>query len=230
MIADTLPDPMRVLVVTSTGMLRSEIVAACGDDDLEVFAVADARAAEEAALATEPHALVVVADDLFNCRVEDLVHRVRLASRSQFRVAALVLVAHGGPMDLLSAYHAGADDIARWPLEADMLRARLRSIVRTATLESRMSNVAARGGADVRDLQEAVSHAIHLVNNAVAGISGRAQLAAFTSSTDDSGLVPVCLSEARKMSLILAALHELSESIDGAGVAADHALLGAATD
>ena len=216
MIADSLPDPIRVLVVSATGMLRSEIVAACGDDDLEVTSVADARAAEEAALSCAPHALVVVADDLFNCRVEDLVHRVRLASRSPFRVAALLLVAHGGPMDLLSTYHAGADDIGRWPLEGDMLRARVRSIVRTATLESSMGNAAAAGGATLSDLQQALSHSIHLINNAVAGISGRAQLAALTQSADDSGLVPVCLSEARKMSLILAALHGLSESIVGA--------------
>lgn len=213
MIADSLPDPIRVLIVSATGMLRSEIVAACSDDDLSVVAVADARAAEEAARATAPHVLVAIADDLFNCRAEDLVHRVRLASRGRYRVAALLLVAHGGPMDLLSTYHAGADDIARWPLEADMLRARIRSIVRTATLESTMGNAAAAGNASVADLKDALSHSIHLINNAVAGISGRAQLAALTASADDSGLVPVCLSEARKMSVILAALHELSESV-----------------
>ena len=145
MISDDLPEPIRVLVVSATGMLRSEIVAACGDDDLRVVSVADVRAAEDAALATAPHVIVAVADDLFNCRVEDLVHRVRLASRSPFRVAALLLVAHGGPVDLLSTYHAGADDIGRWPLEADMLRARVRSVVRTSTLESSMGNAALAG-------------------------------------------------------------------------------------
>lgn len=213
MISDALPDPIRVLVVSSTGMLRSEIVAAADDDDLTVVGVADVRAAEDAARETEPHALVAVLDDSFNCRVEDLVHRVRLAARGKYRVATLLLMAHGGPIDLLSAYHAGADDIGRWPLEADMLRARIRSIVRVAALESSMGNAALAGNATASDLQAALSQSIHLINNAVAGISGRAQLAALTQSSDESGLVPVCLSEARKMSLVLAALHGLSESI-----------------
>lgn len=211
MIDDSLPDPIRVLVVCSTGMLRSEMVASF-DEDFSVVAVPDARAAEEASAASSPHVLVVVSDDLFNCRAEDLVHRVRLASRSPFRVAALLLVAHGGPLDLLSAYHAGADDIGRWPLEADMFRARVRSIVRVAALESSIGKAAETQRATASDLRSALSQSIHLINNAVAGISGRAQLAALTQPSDDTGLVPVCLAEARKMSLILMALHELSES------------------
>jgi PleD family two-component response regulator len=212
MISDSLPDRIRVLLVSSTGLLRQELVA-CFDEDFEIVAVADARAAEQAAAQLEPHALACVADDLFNCRAEDLVHRVRLASRSRFRVAAMLLHAHGETVDLPATYHAGADDIARWPMEADMLRARVRSMVRVATLEASMGRAAESGTADLAQLQYALSQAIHLINNAVAGISGRAQLAALTNAMDDAGLVPVCLAESRKMSLILAALHELSESI-----------------
>ncbi len=213
MIRDSLPEPIRVLVVSATGMLRGEIVSSMDDDDFSVIAVADARAAEQAVLAIEPHVLVAVADDLVDGRAEDLIHRVRLTSRSPFRVATLLLVAHSGSLDLLSAYHGGADDVARWPLEPDMLRARVRSIVRVSVLEASMGR-AAMGGATGADLREALSQCIHLVNNAVAGISGRAQLATLTQSVDDAGLVPVCLSEARKMTIILAALHGLSEAVE----------------
>ena len=214
MITDTLPDPIRVVVVAATGLIRCEITSAF-DADFDVTSVADARAAEEAT-ADQPHALIVVADDLYNSRPEDLVHRVRIASRSPYRVAAMFLTAHSGELDLPSAYHAGADDIGRWPLEADMFRARVRSMVRVATLEAGIGRLARSGVADLADLQEALSQTIHLVNNAVAGISGRAQLAALTRATDEGGLIPVCLCESRKMTLILAALHGLSESIGGA--------------
>jgi DNA-binding response OmpR family regulator len=211
-ITDALPPRIRVLVVAATGMLRNEVAAALQDDDFEVVAVADARSAERSG-DLQPHCLVAVADDLVDGRAEDLVHRVRLASRSPFRVAALLLHAHGQSIDLSGAYHAGADDIARWPMEADMFRARVRSIVRVSTLEASMGEAAESGLADLDELRRALSQAIHLVNNAVAGISGRAQLAALTHSSDDAGLVPVCLAEGRKMSLILAALHGLSESV-----------------
>lgn len=212
MITDALPDRIRVLVVASTGVLRAELLAAF-DEDFEVVGVADARAAEDTARTLEPHCVACVADDLFNCRAEDLVHRVRLASPSRFRVAALLLHAHGRELDLPMAYHCGADDIARWPLESDMFRARVRSVVRVSMLEASMGTAAESGTADLGALQGALSSAIHLINNSVAGISGRAQLAALTNAMDDAGLVPVCLAESRKMSLILAALHELSESI-----------------
>lgn len=212
MITDTLPERIRVVVVAATGMLRSEMTAAF-DEDFDVIAVADARSAEEAT-ATQPHALVVVTDDLFNCRAEELVQRVRIASRSPYRVAAMFLSAHASEQDLSSAYHSGADDIARWPMEPDMFRARVRSMVRVSTLEASIGRVADGGRATVADLQMALSQAIHLINNSVAGISGRAQLAALTRAADESGLIPVCLCEARKMSLVLAALHALSESIE----------------
>src|SRR6185295_6887289 len=125
-ISDQLPDPIRVVVVAGTGLLRSEILASFGDD-FQVVAVADGRAAAEAAC-TRPHALVVVGDDLFNSRCEDVVQRVKVACRASWRVAVLVMNAHEQP-DLVAAYHAGADDVARWPLEPDMFRARVRSMV-----------------------------------------------------------------------------------------------------
>ena len=211
MICDALPERIRLIVVSATGMVRSELVAAF-DEDFEVIAVADARSAEEAA-SLGPHALVVVADDLFNGAADELVHRVRLASRSPFRVAAMLLSVHGQDIDLPAAYHAGADDIARWPMEADMFRARVRSMVRVSTLEASMGAAAESGSATLGDLREALSQAIHLINNSVAGISGRAQLAALTQASDEAGLVPVCLSESRKLGLVLSALHGLSESV-----------------
>lgn len=225
MITDSLPDPIRVVVVAATGLLRGEIAAAF-DPDFDVTAVADARAAEEATV-LGPHVLIVVADDLFNTRPEDLVHRVRIASRSPYRVAVMFLTAHSGDVDLLAAYHAGADDIGRWPLEADMFRARVRSMARVSALEASIGSVARTGLADLADLQEALSQTIHLVNNAVAGISGRAQLAALTRATDDGGLIPVCLCESRRMTLVLAALHGLSESMAATDEEAHREVVGA---
>ena len=228
MITDMLPARIRVVVVAATGMLRAEIAAAF-DEDFEVIAVADARGAEEAT-ALSPHALVVVTDDVFNCRADELVQRVRIASRSSYRVAAMFLSAHSTVADLSIAYHAGADDLARWPIEADMFRARVRSMVRVAALEASMGRAADKGTANIADLQEALSQTIHMMNNSVAGISGRAQLAALTRATDDSGLIPVCLCEGRKMTLVLAALHALSESIEEASEEerAEQTLAGAA--
>ena len=213
-ISDELPVRIRVLVVAATGLLRQEIARAA-DDDFEVVTVADARAAEEAAR-TAPHALVVVADDLYNVTLDELVSRVRVRAPGDFRVAVMVLTAHGESPDLVATYHAGADDVGRWPQEADMFRARIRSLVRAAMLEASMSSAADTGAAGLGDLRAALSHAIHLINNSVAGISGRAQIAALTGAADDAALVPVCLSEARKLSRVLCALHHLSESVDAA--------------
>jgi DNA-binding response OmpR family regulator len=210
-VTDTLPAPIRVVVVSATGVLRGELTSAL-DEDFEASSCADAHSAEAAA-AGAPHALVVVADDLFNCSVEDLVSRVRLVSPGGWRVAVLVLSAHSEPEDLPSIYHAGADDVCRWPMEPDMFRARVRSLVRVATLEASMSAVAESGHAGIADLRYALAQAVHLINNSVAGVSGRAQLAALTGAADDAGLIPVCLSEARKMTLVLGCLHRLSESV-----------------
>jgi PleD family two-component response regulator len=211
-ISDALPDVIRVLLVAATGVLRGELRAAF-DDDFDVAAAADARAAAEAARAGA-HALVVVADDLYNCTTEEVIQRVRVAAPEDYRVAVLVLTAHGDLPDLSGPFHWGADDVARWPLEGDMFRARVRSLVRVAMLESAMGRAAERGRPSADELREALASSIHLVNNAVAGISGRAQLATLTGADDEGGLVPVCLSEARKMSLILGALHRLAETLE----------------
>lgn len=210
MITDRLPDTIRVVVVAATGVLRTEVARAF-DDDFEVVDAADARSAEEAAR-RGVHALVIVGDDLYNCAADEVVQRVRLACPGSWRVAVMLLAAHGELPDLSGAYHWGADDACRWPLEADMLRARVRSIVRVSALEAAMGGAAEGGALEAGEMREALSAAIHLVNNAVAGISGRAQLATLTGSVEDAGLVPICLSEARKVSLILNALHRLSES------------------
>lgn len=225
-ITDCLPDRLRVLVVAATGLIRQEIARAAADD-FEVVGVADAPSAEAAA-ACCPHALVVVVDDLYNIGLDDLVSRVRLKARAEYRMAVMVLGAHAEPPDLAATYHAGADDVGRWPQEPDMFRARIRSMVRTATLEASMARAAESGGAGLEDLRDALSQSIHLVNNSIAGISGRAQLAALTGASDDAGLVPVCLAEARKLTRILCALHQLSEAVgDGAEAGIPAALVGA---
>lgn len=208
---EDLPSPIRVLVVAGTGLVRAELRSAF-DEDFEVAPAADAPAAAELAKES-PHAAIVVADDLYNCSMEDVITRIRLASPACHRVAVLVLSAHGTLNDLSAPFHWGADDVASWPLEPDMFRARVRSLVRVAVLEAAMARLA--GGDDVGadELRRAVGVAVHLVNNAVAGISGRAQLATLTGAIDEAGLIPICLSEARKMSLVLGALHRLGESM-----------------
>ena len=102
---DSAPVPARVMVAAATGVLRAEILCAF-DEDFEALAVADVRAAEEAAL--EPlHALIVVADDLVNATPEELIHRVRLSLSGDRRLPVVWLNAHDD-VDLLSATQAGA--------------------------------------------------------------------------------------------------------------------------
>lgn len=212
MISDALPSPIKVVAAAATGFLRAEVAAALKDDDFEVVSVADARQAAEAAASLAPHALVVIGDDLVNGSMDELVQRVRVAAPGRWRIACVALYAHASVVDLSSAYHGGGDDVARWPLEPDMLRARVRSLVRASALEASMNVTAQAGTAGLADLRSALAQSVHLINNSVAGISGRAQLVALTGG-DDSGLVPVCLSEARKMGVILASLHRLAESV-----------------
>jgi PleD family two-component response regulator len=210
-ITDAVPTPIRVIVAAGTGFLRDEIASAF-DEDFEVVRAADARAAEEAARAGV-HALVLAGDDLPNCSPEDLIQRVRVASADGYRVPVAWLAAHSEEGMLLAACQAGADDVAHWPVAEDMFRARVRSLVRAATLESTIGRAAEGGGSGAAQLRLALSTATHLINNAVAGISGRAQLAALTGGGEDAGLVSVCLTEGRKVSLILNALHRLSEAV-----------------
>jgi DNA-binding NarL/FixJ family response regulator len=227
-VTDQLPRTIKVLVVAGTGLLRAEIAAAF-DEDFDVTAVADARGAEDAAGALGPHALVVVADDLYNCPSEECVHRVRVAASGRYRVAVLLLSAHADVGDIPAAHQAGADDAARWPMDADMFRAKVRSLVRVATLESSMTRAAESGMAGVEDLRHGLAQAVHLINNSVAGVSGRAQLAALTGAVDESGLVPVCLAESRKVSLILNALHRLADSL-AVAAEAEHELAASLDD
>lgn len=211
MIHDEAPNPLRVLVAASTGFLRDEIASAF-DEDFEVLRAADAPAAEEAAR-EGVHVLVLVADDIHNCSAADLVQRVRVASRDGYRVPVMWLSAHSDENLLLSACQGSADDLAYWPVEDDMFRARVRSLSRVSTLEATLGEAAERSATGASDLRHALSVATHLINNSVAGISGRAQLAALMGSGDESGLVSVCLTEGRKVSLILNALHRLSEAV-----------------
>jgi DNA-binding response OmpR family regulator len=210
-ITDEAPLPMKVVVAAATGMIRAESLEAF-DEDFEAVAVPDSCTAERE-VRRGVHALVIVADDLVNESPEELVQRCRLASPEGFRLPLLWLSAHGEETDLLSSCQVGADDVGHWPVEADMFRARVRSLVRVSVLEASMVRASEDEGASVEDLREALSTSTHLINNAVAGISGRAQLAALTGSSDTSGLVPVCLTEARKVSLVLNALHRLCESL-----------------
>lgn len=211
MIHDMAPMPSRVIVAAGTGFLRDEIVAAF-DEDFIPIPVADAHGAEEAAR-RGVHALVLVSDDLRNGTPEDLVQRVRLASADGYRVPVMWLAAHSDENLLVSACQGGADDIARWPIEEDMFRARVRSLTRVAVLEATMGRASELLTTGAPELRHALSVATHLINNAVAGISGRAQLAALMGLSDESGLVSVCLTEGRKVSLILNALHRLSEAV-----------------
>ena len=215
MVSDALPETIRVVVVAATGVLRSELCSAF-DEDFDAVGVSDGRAAEDAAL-EPPHALVVVTDDLCNETPESVTRRVRLTSSATFRTSVLYVSGRGHPMDFALAHHEGADDVAAWRCDADLFRARVRSVVRVASLEASMGEAAARGDATASDLRAALSAAIHLINNSVAGISGRAQLASMSLVDGDEGLAPVCLAEARKMGIILASLHCLSEAVRVAG-------------
>ena len=211
MIHDVAPLPIRVIVVAATGFLRDEI-AGCFDSDFVVTRAADAFAAEEAAR-EGVHALVMVGDDLCNSTPEEIVQRVRIASADGYRVPVMWLSAHSEEDMLMSACRAGVDDVAHWPVEDDMFRARVRSIVRAAVLESTMGHAAEKEETGAAELRCALAACTHLINNSVAGISGRAQLSALMGATDESGLVSVCLTEGRKVSLILNALHRLSEAV-----------------
>ena len=228
MIHDDTPFPLRVLIAASTGFLRDEIASAF-DEDFVVLRVADARAAEEAAR-EGVHVLVIVADDTCNSTAGELVQRVRVASRDGYRVPVMWLAAHSDESLLVDACQGGADDLARWPVEDDMFRARVRSLARVAVLESTMGQAAESPETGSQDLRHALSVATHLINNSVAGISGRAQLAALMGTSDESGLVSVCLTEGRKVSLILNALHRLSESVAHREEEAEPALVVGAPD
>jgi len=226
MIHDVAPVPTRVIVVAATGFLRDEI-ASCFDSDFIVVRAADALAAEEAAR-DGVHALVLVGDDLCNATPDEVVQRVRIASVDGYRVPVMWLAAHSEEDMLMSACRAGVDDVARWPVEDDMFRARVRSIVRAAVLESTMGRAAESRETAAGALRSALAACTHLINNSVAGISGRAQLSALMGVGDESGLVAVCLSEGRKVSLILNALHRLSEA--AAQREAEPALAGSVRD
>ncbi|MEM7247822.1 MAG: hypothetical protein AAF533_20965 [Acidobacteriota bacterium] len=209
-VSDHVPSPLRVLVVAGTGLVRDEIVAAC-DDDMCIEAVADGGTALERASAIGPDCVVLAADDLCNCEPDELVSRLRMATSGR-ALPVLWLGIHGQP-DLLAAAHSGADDLASWPLDADLLRARMRSMVRASSLASSTLEAAGSGDVDVQLLRQALGNVTHLINNAVAGISGRAQLAALTGCLESSDLLPVCLTETRKISQVLEALHRLAESV-----------------
>jgi PleD family two-component response regulator len=226
MIHDLAPSPMRVIVVAATGFLRDEI-ASSFDSEFIVTAAADALAAEEAAR-EGVHALVLVGDDLCNATPEELVQRVRIASADGYRVPVMWLSGHSEEDMLTSACRVGVDDVAHWPVEDDMFRARVRSIVRAAVLESTMGAAAESDGSGAAELRAALAASTHLINNSVAGISGRAQLSALMGASDESGLVSVCLTEGRKVSLILNALHRLSEAV--AQREEEPALVGSGTD
>src|SRR5512141_1713507 len=117
---------MRLLVVEDDALLGDGIRAGLSQAGLAVDWVQDGRAAD-AALATEPYALVVL--DLGLPRLSGLDLLRKLRARGDAR-PVLILTARDTVGDRVEGLDAGADDYVVKPFDLAELAARVRALLR----------------------------------------------------------------------------------------------------
>jgi len=119
-----------ILVIEDDDQVRALLIRLLSDGGYVARGASDGEAGLEQALSTRPDLVLVDVDLPLKSGVE-LTRELR---QQGFRVPMLMLTAHGSVSDRVSGLDAGADDYLPKPFESDELLARIKALLRRASM------------------------------------------------------------------------------------------------
>ena len=119
-----------ILVIEDDDQVRTLLIRLLSESGYVVRGASDGKAGFEQALSTHPDLVLVDVDLPLKSGVE-LTRELR---QQGFRVPMLMLTAHGSVSDRVNGLDAGADDYLPKPFESDELFARIKALLRRASM------------------------------------------------------------------------------------------------
>ena len=172
-----------ILVIEDDDQVRTLLIRLLSDGGYVARGASDGEAGLEQALSSHPDLVLVDVDLPLKSGVE-LTRELR---QQGFRVPMLMLTAHGSVSDRVSGLEAGADDYLPKPFESDELLARIKALLRRASMPAvpvvrvgkiildPISREVTRGGAPIALTQTEYALLEYLMRNPGRAIS-RAEL------------------------------------------------------
>jgi CheY-like chemotaxis protein len=201
---------MQVLIAEDDPVSRRVLGIALVRWGYEVVATRDGAEAWEALQREDAPRLAILDWMMPGLDGVEVCRRVRESSDlGLFHV--ILLTARDQREDLVAGLEAGADDYVVKPFDHAELRARVRVGERVLGLQERLAEQA-KENARMDTLNQAACALAHHVRNAVTPLLGMAQMFDPEGSQDGARLKEIALKEGRRISAVIDALIEVSET------------------
>jgi DNA-binding response OmpR family regulator len=124
----------------------------------------------------------------------------------------LMLTAYGGLNHVIEGMEAGADDYISKPFEIEEVLVRIRSLLRMRQIERDLREKETRL-ARIETTSQLMVTMTHHVNNSLAIISGRAQVAKLNKPKTIEKLIEACKKETQRIGVVLESLEDMADQM-----------------